>query len=446
MEEGRIMLRTLESLFVVGIVFSAMLIGQSYIQIPSPREASSTGLQEKASSILANLDERGELTKAVFNSSNYEWFNIAKSIDSSLPSNVIYAITAYEVNYNSTSRVFNYKALKTAKNFDGVFPSGSTSAEYTVTSPDVTISQAPQKIGGDGAYTLYILNCNDANGWWITGYTSNTLAINVQKSLSPYFTKTILVNNTLQFGNLLKGNKITSDTNEHVKNAVVINPFGECVPIPQSNTSQYWEFSYYLGQKVNYYNWTWVSIVGYPFYYVSNTQSFSGQNNGWGIYGMEQVGPAGLNGFLQGIDGQAFWSNGNWVTSDIGVVEFTPNIKDSMNYYGIYPGKSQTATRALPLSYLNSYHLYLPNDTNGVYTTNIFNPVGDYHAGATYNHVIDGKISGSFMAIGLTRTPDIKVALIGLLSKYKPKILRSSFDVQDTTRVVILQLGQMGAD
>ena len=126
-----------------------------------------------------------------------------------------------------------------------------------------------------------------------------------------------MVQNTAQLAQILNG---TSLHGEAVKNAVIVNTCGEAVPIPSgyyssngvgydSADGSYARYSYTLGQKVFDYNWTWVSIVGYPLYYVSNTALFPNTQNTWGIYGMEEVGPAGLNSFLEGIDNQPYSYN-----------------------------------------------------------------------------------------------------------------------------------------
>ena len=90
------------------------------------------------------------------------------------------------------------------------------------------------KTSGGGGITLYILNCSDANGWWITGYTSQSLAQNLYNLLSPYFAHTVMVQNTAQLGQILNG---TSLHGEDVQNAVVINTCGEAVPIPSGYCS-----------------------------------------------------------------------------------------------------------------------------------------------------------------------------------------------------------------
>jgi hypothetical protein len=57
-----------------------------------------------------------------------------------------------------------------------------------------------------------------------------------------------------------------------------------------------------------------------------------------------------------------------------------------------------------------------------------------------------GTTRGSFMSLGLARTPNLKVAMLGILAQYKPSIYRADFTVKGTTRVIVLQLGQIGAE
>jgi hypothetical protein len=299
----------------------------------------------------------------------------------------------------------------------------------------------PEKIGEHGGGgTLYILNCSDSNGWWITGYTGQSLAADLYNLLSPYFQNTIMVKTTTELGQILNGTSLQGET---LQNAVVINTVGEAVPIPSgyyassgvgydtSHTS-YARYSYVLGQKVRVYNWTWVSIVGYPLYYVSNTGLFPSDQNTWGIYGMRLVGAAGLNAFLQGLDNQAYSYNSNWITGEPGVVYLSSSALYYCNYYGIYPSPYQTATRALPNSILTTYDLTV--------STLIFNQVNNWIAGAVYRN----RNSGSFLALGLARTPDIRLTALSLLSYYKPRLYRSEYTATGTSRLVVLQLGQVG--
>ena len=307
----------------------------------------------------------------------------------------------------------------------------------------------PQKIGesNGGGITLYILNCSDANGWWITGYSAQSLASDLYNLLSPYFVQTVMVQNTAQLGQLLNG---TSIQGENLQNAVFVNTCGEAVPIPSgyyssanvgydSADNSYARYDYTLGQRVLQYNWTWVSIVGWPFYYVSNTASFSNSQNTWGIYGMNMVSSQGLTAFLEGIDNQTYAYAGS-TTGSPGVVDLSSSSLDYSNYYGIYPSQYQTSTRALPTSILSTYHLNV--------TTYVFDTINGWNPGAIYRHSVTvnqtTQYQGGFYALGLTRTPDIRLTALGLLSDYQPRIYSSDYDSYDTSRLVVLQLGLVG--
>ncbi len=152
------------------------------------------------------------------------------------------------------------------------------------------------------------------------------------------------------------------------------------------------------------------------------------------------TGPGGSRAFLEGINNQTYVSNTNAVTDSANrQVTFTQNVLDKSNYYGIYPSTYQTSTRALSNSTLAGYNLRVG--------LNIFNPAGDYFAGAIYNHYATGSsnITGSLLALGLTRTPDVRVTGIGLLSYYQPRLYASEYTAQGTSRLVILQLGLVGS-
>jgi hypothetical protein len=58
-----------------------------------------------------------------------------------------------------------------------------------------------------------------------------------------------------------------------------------------------------------------------------------------------------------------------------------------------------------------------------------------------YRNVVSG---GGFMALGLARTPDIRLTAIGLLCDYKPPLSKSQFTVAATSKLVVLQLGNVG--
>jgi hypothetical protein len=436
------MIRSIEVLFVIMIIAGAFIATSYFAVLPAPREVSPINLRRLSLTTLQMLDSNYDLSKAVFSPDNSTlWGGLQIALSASLPPNVVYNLTVYDIN-DGDGKLYNYsKSFSNAQSFS----STSDVSTYTVASSNVTFNVIPEKIGELGiGGTLYILNCSDANGWWITGYTAQSLAEDLYTMLSPFFVNTIMVQNTAQLAQILSGNSLRG---EAVQNAVVINTCGEAVPIPSSycvspySQDGYAYYSYYLGQRVNLYNWTWASIVGYPFYYVSNTASFSVGQNTWGIYGMQLTGQGGSRAFLEGINGQSYVSNTNSITDSANhQVSFTQTAADSSNYYGIYPSTYQTATRALSNSTLAGYNLKV--------ALSIFNPIGDYLAGAVYNHVAAGTstITGSLLALGLTRTPDIRVTCLGLLSYYHPRLYNSEYTAAGTSRLVVLQLGLAGDD
>jgi len=446
-------MRTIEVFLVIIIITGAFIIASFYAVLPIPRRVSPMNLKRLALTTLEVLDEDYNLSATVFKPGNdSSWVLLQVALSALLPPNMVYNLTVYEVQSGSEGTIYvPYKSISNAESL-GI---QSEATSYMVASSNVTFRVIPEKIGerGSGGVTLYILNCSDANGWWITGYTAYGLAEDLYRLLSPYFVKTVMVQNTTQLGKILNGTSLQGET---VQNAVIINTFGEAVPIPsgyyatigyRSTDRSYANYTYTLGLKVNQYNWTWVSIVGYPFYYVTNTKLFKDIHNTWGIYGMRIIGtdgtgggPSGLNAFLKGLDRQPYSYDSNSITGSPGVVYLSEEAKYYCNYYGIYPSPYQTSTRALPDSILSTYHL--PNSL----VTYIFNKKGSWIPGAIYKHVAagDNKITGSLFALGLARTTDIRLTALGLLLNYKPRLYRSEFNATGTSRLVVLQLGQVG--
>jgi hypothetical protein len=459
------MMRTIEILLVIIIITAAFIISSFFAVLPIPRRVSPLNLRRIALTTLQMLDVDHDLSETVFKpEDDPAWGELQIALSASLPPNIVYNLTVYEVQSGSSAQLYRFiKSISNAESL-GI---GSDAGSYLVASSNVTFNVIPEKIGESGVGgTLYILNCSDARGWWITGYTAQSLAQDLYNLLSPYFLTTIIVQNTTDLGKILNGTSLQGET---VQNAVVINTFGEAVPIPAgyyatqgyyAPRDSYSLYCYILGQKTREFNWTLVSIVGYPLYYVSNTVLFPEEQNTWGIYGMRHVGSAGFNAFLRGLnqidyiapwwDGSrwrdAWWQDqyGNWIyvhgwiTGDPEDDEGLASIPLSSeaiyycNYYGIYPSAYHTATRALPSWITNTYDLTV--------TTYILNPVNDWIAGAVYRH----SISGAFLALGLTRTPDIRLTALGLLSDYKPRLYRSEYTAANATRLVVLQLGQVG--
>ena len=440
-------MRTVEVLFVIVILLSAFVITSQFAILPSPRQAFGTNLREQSQSILDNLDRQGMLSKTVFSNSQDDWADLQKALSASLQPNVVYNLTVHDI-LTGADGVTTYRIINSTS--DASFGADSDSASLLVASPDVTHTKDIEKIGNSTGQeiTLYILNCEDANGWWITGFTGQSLATEFYDLLSSYFTTTVFVNSTSELDSLLTGHLLTSDPQERVNNAVVVNTFGEAVPISESNASSYSgdyaKYCYDLGRKVNTYNWTWVSIVGYPFYYVTNTNSDLLKNlqNTKGIYGMDDVNQAGLNAFLKGLKNTSDYTGPDYADIKVQLTEGVTLSSEAISFcnnYGIYPSPTQTASRALKnATMIGTYQLV---------ATKLFNlPSSGTPCipAATYKNVVDGVGHGAFTAIGLARIPDVRVTALALLMYYHPNVYRSNFGDRETSRLVTLQLGQQG--
>ncbi len=192
------MIRTIEILFVIIIISGAVIATSYFTVLPSPREVSPINLRRLSFTTLQVLDSDYDLSRAAFQTDNATaWSGLQVALSASLPSNVVYNLTVYDVNdqdgqvYSYVSSISNAASLST-----------SDVSTYTVASSNVTFNFTPQKIGEGSGGTLYILNCSDANGWWITGYTAQSLAQDLYNLLSPYFVNTIMVQNTSQLAQI----------------------------------------------------------------------------------------------------------------------------------------------------------------------------------------------------------------------------------------------------
>jgi hypothetical protein len=435
------MMRTVETILVVMLLIAA-LTTSLFATWPSLRHASFQDLRRIALTTLETLDADNSLSETVFKPSNDPaWNDLQIALASCLPPNVVYNLTVYQILSGSSTELL-YSPINSISNSKSLGESTDT-ASYLVTY-NAIFNATPGKIGGTYGGTLYMLNCSDASGWWITGYTGQSLAQDLLNLLSQYFQKTVVVQNTAQLGQILNG---TALQNETLLNAVVCNVFGEVVPIPQGYytstnvgydpvNSSYARYCYTLGQKVRQYNWTWVSIVGWPLYYVSNTAYFATTQNTYGIYGVNRVGQAGRTAFLQGLDNQSYSYN---TTSGVGpgrVVNLTSEAQEYRDKYGLYPNPSQTASRSMPLSVVNDYHMTIAFQMFDTYVDGS----SSYLAGA----LLRNSVSGSLLALGLTRTPDVRLTALGLLGYYKPLPYPIEQTTSNSSRLVILSVGRMG--
>jgi hypothetical protein len=440
-------MRTLEVLIVIVILLGSFAVVSNFAVLPLPREVAPLNLRRLALTTLQTLDYDHDLSETAFDTDNdTTWNHVQVALSAMLPADIIYNLTIFEVNSDASGTEL-YTPLKSVSNAENL-GAASDASQYSLASSNVTFKVTPEKIGehGDGG-TLYILNCSDANSWWITGYTAQSLASDLYKMLSPYFARTIMVQSTAQFGQILGGTPLQG---ENIQGAVIINTCGEAVPIPTAyctlpySTDSYANYCYFLGQKVQQYNWTWASIVGYPLYYVSNTGYFTGssEQNGWGVYGMKCVGAAGLNSFLSGLNNETYVTDSiGWITLGPLIVSISSNSSYFSNYYGVYPYSNQTATRAVPSTIQSRYNLTA--------VSYVFDPADSggktWLAGAIFLHKNpNGDISGKLIPIGLTRSADIRITALAILSYYQPKLYRTEYTIYGTSRLAVLQLGLAG--
>lgn len=249
----------------------AFLTASFFAVLPSPRQVSPINLSRLALTTLQTLDAQSDLSTVAFDTTNdTAWNQLQIALSACLPPNVVFNLTAYDIS-TQNGQLYSATGGRSISNAASL-GLGSDVASYIVASSNVTFSVTPQKIRA----RLYILNCSDSSGWWITGYTVQSIAQEIAQMFGPYFepSSIIMVQNTTQLGQLLgpadgtgRGQPLQNET---VQNAIVINTCGEAVPIPQSYaslySSDYAKYCYQLGRRVNQYNWTWVSIVGYPLY------------------------------------------------------------------------------------------------------------------------------------------------------------------------------------
>jgi hypothetical protein len=81
-------------------------------------------------------------------------------------------------------------------------------------------------------------------------------------------------------------------------------------------------------------------------------------------------------------------------------------------------------------------------------TTYVFDTISGWNPGALYRHVTNqggtSVFMGGFLGIGLTRTPDIRITALGILTDYHPRLYASNYMNNGTSRMVVLQLGLAG--
>ncbi len=172
------MMRTVEVIMVIIIITGAFIAVSYFAVLPSPHQVSPINLKRLSLTTLEMLDSNHALSQAAFDTGNSTLMNeLQVALSASLPPNMLYNLTIYNVNSGQDGATL-YTAQESISNAQSLGVTSDASS-YLVASSNATFDVTPQKIGensGGGGITLYILNCSDANGWWITGYTSPKLS------------------------------------------------------------------------------------------------------------------------------------------------------------------------------------------------------------------------------------------------------------------------------
>jgi hypothetical protein len=439
-------MRTVEAMIAVAILVGGVAGLTAYLQLPPPSSVYSNQLYNLGYSALQELTASGVLQAAAFNPDNplYQG-ELQSALQAILPANVVYNLTYYNVTTNTVDGVntTQYAPIGYISNLGGSKPKFTVTISFVVPSPNLTFILKTKPYPS----TVFILNCSDALGWWITGYTASSLAVNLKQLLTQrtYFQKVITINNTNQLYTLLNNGELQVDqTSYSANNSIIINVFGESAPIPQQKISGGGtEYDQWLGQQVVVYNITWVQVVGYPFYEISNTQFFTSPTTNYscgdgypyfGIVGICGLGPPGLNSFTEGFTNVGSCSI-NVGAGGTTVVNASPSLLATENYYGIYVNPYQSSSR--PLKFPNSCGLQpikavFNNFTSGGTT---------YYPAEVYTN---SDHRGYLIDIGLVRIPDIRITALALLEFFHPQVIPSTnFAASGYTRLVVLQLGEL---
>src|SRR3989304_5750709 len=114
------MMRTIEVLIVIVIITGAFIAASFFAVLPWPRQVSPVNLRRLAFTTLQMLDSDYELSKASFETDNNTvWGGLQVALSASLPPNVIYNLTIYEVTGGSTQLYTFINSMSNAQSLGG---------------------------------------------------------------------------------------------------------------------------------------------------------------------------------------------------------------------------------------------------------------------------------------------------------------------------------------
>lgn len=91
-------MRVVESIMAALIVITAVTFLYFFASTPSSQAYDTSELEKMGHNILHDIDEQGLLARYVYGS---EWENLTLALDVSLPMNVYFNLSIYDVNYRS---------------------------------------------------------------------------------------------------------------------------------------------------------------------------------------------------------------------------------------------------------------------------------------------------------------------------------------------------------
>ncbi|MGB9778887.1 MAG: hypothetical protein ACPLW8_05730, partial [Candidatus Bathyarchaeales archaeon] len=111
------MMRTIEILLVIIIITAAFIISSFFAVLPIPRRVSPLNLRRIALTTLQMLDVDHDLSEIAFKpEDDSAWGELQVALSASLPPNIVYNLTVYEVQSGSSAQLYRFiKSISNAE-------------------------------------------------------------------------------------------------------------------------------------------------------------------------------------------------------------------------------------------------------------------------------------------------------------------------------------------
>ena len=122
------MMRTVEVFIVISIIAGAFVVSTFFAVLPWPRQVSPVNLRRLSLTTLETMDSNYDLSLAAFDPTNAtRWASLNVALSASLPSNVLYNLTVYNVNSNENGATL-YSAATSISNAEDLGVSSDASS------------------------------------------------------------------------------------------------------------------------------------------------------------------------------------------------------------------------------------------------------------------------------------------------------------------------------